>query len=32
MSGMRGKDGGRCISVCEMIDKAKTVIEAEEEA
>jgi len=23
MSGMRGKDGGHCISVCEMIDKAK---------
>ena len=30
MSGMRGKDGGHCISVCETIDGAKTVIEAED--
>lgn len=30
MSGMWRKDGGRCISVCEKIDGAKTVIEAED--
>lgn len=29
MSGMWGKDGGHCISVCETIDEAKTMIEAE---